>query len=961
MRDTVSFSAASAQARLEAVLDPGTAKPEPHAAGSCAVLSARGTLDGRPVRALVFDRGVAGGSIGAAESGLLAQAFDAARAGSEPVLLIIDSAGARLTEGLGALGAFRRLYRSVLACRASGIPMLALLARNCFGGASMLAFACEARVYSERTLLAVSGPAIIQKLGGAAQLDASSRDAVRSLMGGAARCRHGGEERLVDDTPAAFRAAALAWIAKRRTPYPQQLQARHRTLGTRLRRRGGVFPYPQPGAALPSQVAKRLSAMFPEGFRCALRDGVLWGLAQVNGAEVGVLGLVQGFKVGARSAWLLAEGARAYSRRRPGRPLLMLMDAPGQALTRIDEELILSDYLSHLPQVLYQIGRRHPLTLLITGEAAGAPYVSLAAPARRVLAFPEASLHELPPEAVAQVLGHAEEEDRSPGALLRLAVVDEILSAPKEVSRSERLFSGGRRRGGGTDPVDANHYSLIARCFPEDPDTPVLETDEGGVWTYGDLDRESARYACLLHGLGLQPGDRVAAQVEKSPQALVLYLAALRAGMAFLPLNTAYQTREIEYFLGDAEPGLMVCRPDAKHWIAPLARRAGTPHVLTLDERGGGTLADAVRGQPARFDTVPRAAGDLACIIYTSGTTGRSKGAMISHGNLSSNGLTLRDYWGFTGDDVLIHALPLFHVHGLFVAVHCVLLSGARMIFRRKFDAATAIGDFKRATVLMGVPTFYTRLLAEPGLTREACAGMRLFVSGSAPLLAETHRDFRERTGRAILERYGMSEAGMISSNPLHGERRAGTVGFPLPGITLRVADDQDRPLPVGEVGAIQIKGPNVFLGYWRAPEKTREEFAADGYFRTGDMGVVDRDGYLSIVGRAKDLVITGGYNVYPKEIELLIDEIPGVLESAVIGVPHPDFGEAVAAVVVRDRGGAGLTQESLIGQLKGRLAGYKVPTRVHFVDQLPRNAMGKVQKNELRIRFALAGDRVIK
>lgn len=950
MADTVSFSAAPALARLNGLLDPDSVRLDPAGGGECAVLCARGALGGRPVRVLAFDRSVAGGSIGALESARLAQGLDAARAGSEPVLLIIDSAGARLTEGLGALGAFRRLFGSVLAARASGVPMLALLARNCFGGASMLAFACDARVYSERTLLAVSGPAVIQKLGGARELDASDRDAVRSLMGGAARCRHGGPEQRVDDTAAAFRAAALAWIARPRTAYGDRLRARHRALGERLEQQAGPLTYPQPGAALPPQLTRRLTALFPAGSRCALQDGVLWGVARVGTAEVGLLGLMQGVKVGARAAWLLAHGAREYSRRRPGGALLLLMDAPGQALTRRDEELVLADYLSHLPQVLYRIGQRHPLTLLITGEAAGASYVSLAAPARRVLALRGASLYELPPEAVAQVLGHAQEEDRGPATLLRLGVVDEILSGSNPLARCRDLFVPARAP---RQSADANHYALIARCFPGDPQTPALETDEGGAWTYGDLHQESARYAHLLQALGLKPGDRVAAQVEKSPQALVLYLATLRAGMAFLPLNTAYQSREIEYFLKDARPGLMVCHPDARDRIEPLARRAGTRHLLTLDELGHGTLADAARRQPARFDTVPRSADDLACIIYTSGTTGRSKGAMISHGNLSSNGLTLRDYWGFTGRDVLIHALPLFHIHGLFVAAHCALLSGARMIFRRRFDAATAIRDFRRATVLMGVPTFYTRLLHEPALDREACAGMRLFVSGSAPLLAETHRDFRERTGHAILERYGMSEAGMITSNPLHGERRAGSVGLPLPGVTLRVADDRDRALPAGEVGSIQIRGPNVFLGYWRMSGKTREEFTADGYFRTGDVGLVKRDGYVSIVGRAKDLVITGGYNVYPKEIELLIDQIPGVLESAVIGVPHPDFGEAVTAVVVRTGDGAGLSEAAVVGQIKGQLAGYKVPKRVYFVDQLPRNAMGKVQKNELRVRFA--------
>ncbi|HSO08241.1 MAG TPA: malonyl-CoA synthase [Pelomicrobium sp.] len=503
--------------------------------------------------------------------------------------------------------------------------------------------------------------------------------------------------------------------------------------------------------------------------------------------------------------------------------------------------------------------------------------------------------------------------------------------------------------------MNANLYAILKRCFPASADAPLLESDTGERYSYGELDRETARLARFLVSLGLKPGDRVAAQIDKSPQGLFLYLATLRAGLVFLPLNTAYQKGEIGYFLGDAEPGLMVCRPDAEGWIAPLAKQAGTAHLLTLDEQGRGSFTDASADTDADFGIAESAERDLAALIYTSGTTGRSKGAMVSHGNLSSNGLTLRDYWRFTASDVLIHGLPMFHVHGLFVALTTVLGSGARLLFHRRFDAKAILADFARATVLMGVPTFYTRLLQEPGLTRDACRGMRLFVAGSAPLLAETHREWSARTGHAILERYGMSEAGMITSNPYDGERRAGTVGFPLPGVSLRIAGDDDRPLPDGEVGSIQIQGPNVFLGYWRMPEKTAEEFTADGWFRTGDVGTIGPDGYVAIVGRAKDLVISGGYNVYPKEIELLIDEMAGVKESAVIGVPHPDFGEAVTAVVVRDGSGAELSEQIIVQQLKSQLAGYKVPKRVHFVEELPRNTMGKVQKNVLREQYSKA------
>ncbi|MBI2311594.1 MAG: malonyl-CoA synthase [Betaproteobacteria bacterium] len=503
--------------------------------------------------------------------------------------------------------------------------------------------------------------------------------------------------------------------------------------------------------------------------------------------------------------------------------------------------------------------------------------------------------------------------------------------------------------------MNFNFYALIESRMPKERNAPLLETESGETFSYADLDRATARYAAFLTGLGLNKGDRVAAQVDKSPQALFLYLGCLRAGLCYLPLNTAYQKGEVGYFLQDAEPGAVVCRPAAEAWIRDLAREAGVPHVFTLDEEGRGSFADAAAGSPAVFATAVLAPDDLASIIYTSGTTGRSKGAMVTHKNLASNGEVLRQYWGFSAADVLFHALPLFHVHGLFVACHCVLLSGARMVFHRKFDPAAALTALPRCTVMMGVPTFYVRLLEAPGLTQEACRSMRLFISGSAPLLKDTFDAWRERTGQVILERYGMSEAGMITSNPLTGERRGGTVGFPLPGVSVRVADDADRPLPAEETGGVQIRGDNLFAGYWRLPEKTNEEFTADGWFRTGDVGSFDAGGYVHIVGRAKDLVISGGFNVYPKEIELVIDTLPGVVESAVIGVPHPDFGEAVTAVVVKDAK-AELTEDAVIAHVKSQLANFKVPKRVYFVNDLPRNTMGKVQKNILRDTYSKQG-----
>ncbi len=497
--------------------------------------------------------------------------------------------------------------------------------------------------------------------------------------------------------------------------------------------------------------------------------------------------------------------------------------------------------------------------------------------------------------------------------------------------------------------MTANFYSAVAASIDAGPERVFLETDDGKTHLRADLARESARFARLLIEAGAVRGDRVAVQVEKSPASLFLYLGCLRAGLVYLPLNTAYQRSELTYFLQDAQPRIVVCKPESLDLMRELS--AVATRVLTLDGEGRGSLADAAAALPSEFVTVDSAPDDVAVILYTSGTTGRSKGAMVTHRNLLSNARALIDCWGFSERDVLLHALPVFHIHGLFVANHCALLSGARVLWHRKFDPALVLRDLPRATVMMGVPTFYTRLLAQPQFDREVCRNMRLFISGSAPLLLETFEDFRARSGQTILERYGMSEAGMICSNPLDAQRRGGSVGFPLTGVSVRVANEQDRPLPRGDVGGIQIKGENVFAGYWHMPEKTREEFTADGYFRTGDVGTIDADGYVSIVGRAKDLIISGGYNVYPKEIELALDALPGVAESAVIGVPHPDFGETVAAVVVA-RKDAKLDPAAMIAELKKNFANYKVPKQVHVVEDLPRNAMGKVQKALLRERY---------
>ncbi len=484
------------------------------------------------------------------------------------------------------------------------------------------------------------------------------------------------------------------------------------------------------------------------------------------------------------------------------------------------------------------------------------------------------------------------------------------------------------------------------------PDRPLAFLDDGSVRSCGWILDRSARYANVLTRLGVAPGDRVAAQIRKSVEALALYLACVRSGAVFLPLNTAYTANEVGNFLDDAHPRVFVCDPASAESMSMTAARSET-RIETLGVMASeGSLAEAAKGAAAEFENAPRSASDIAAILYTSGTTGRSKGAMLSHENLLSNALVLKDYWRFTEDDVLLHILPIFHTHGLFVATNVVLVSGASMIFLPGFDTQSVIKELRNATVMMGVPTNYTRLLDDPAFTKDAAAHMRLFVSGSAPLLAETHARFHERTGHRILERYGMTETNMNTSNPYDGERRAGTVGFPLPGVDLRICDPETgAEVAKGQVGVIEVKGPNVFRGYWNMPKKTAEEFRSDGFFVTGDMARFDEDGYIHIIGRAKDLIISGGYNIYPKEIELLLDAQDGVKESAVIGAPHPDFGESPVAVIVCEPG-ANVDADRLLDAIRPQIARFKQPRKIFTVAELPRNTMGKVQKNILREKF---------
>ena len=505
---------------------------------------------------------------------------------------------------------------------------------------------------------------------------------------------------------------------------------------------------------------------------------------------------------------------------------------------------------------------------------------------------------------------------------------------------------------------NANLYANFRQHFPSDLKTELLATAEGRSVSYAEADEASARIANCLLELGAGPGDRVTVQVEKSVENLFLYFACLRAGLVYHPLNTAYKASELEYFLGNAEPAIVVCDSGSVATIESALSAAKTSvetdatvnALLTLDADGQGSLMEKAQTGSTQHEIAASEGADMAALLYSSGTTGQPKGIMLSHDNLRKNAETLVDAWGFSASDRLLHMLPIYHVHGLFVGVSCVLMSGASMVWYGGYSDAAAVSELPQCTVMMGVPTYYTRLLSNPDFGAECCKNMRLFVSGSAPLLSETFVEFQARTGHTILERYGMTETGMNSSNPLDGERRAGTVGPALPGVTARVVDDAGQILPEGETGNLQVQGPNVFPGYWRMPEKTAEDFTEDGFFNTGDKATKDADGYVSIVGRSKDMIISGGLNVYPKEIELVIDDMAGIKESAVIGVSHADFGEVAVAVIIAD--GEAPSGEEVIAHCKTQLANFKVPKRVEVIDALPRNAMGKVQKNLLRERF---------
>ncbi len=499
--------------------------------------------------------------------------------------------------------------------------------------------------------------------------------------------------------------------------------------------------------------------------------------------------------------------------------------------------------------------------------------------------------------------------------------------------------------------LDCNLYNHFSAQIGLYCDKILLTTEKEKSYSYRDIEQETARLANYLVGLGARKGDRISAQIEKSPQALCLYLACLRSGLVYHPLNPAYSAHELEYFIENAEPVIIICDPKQFHILQPLAESSHVSRMETLDGDGQGTLIDNSRDNSTEFEIVPRAENDMAALLYSSGTTGVPKGIMITHGNLLSNAKSLAEIWGVTNEDHLLHCLPTFHVHGLFIALNCMLLSGASMRWLAAFKTDLILKFLPQSTVMMGVPTYYTRLLDDPLFTTDMAQNIRLFISGSAPLKVETFAKFKQRTGHCILERYGMTETNINTSNPLEGERKPGTVGLPLPNVEVRIVDDEDKPLATGEIGNLQVRGPNVFIGYWRMADKTEESFTENHYFDTGDKGQIDAQGYVSIVGRSKDLIISGGLNIYPKEIEVLIDDISGVKESAVIGVPHSDFGEAVVAIIVEKQKNT-FKEEQIITSLKDKLANFKVPKRIIFLDELPRNAMGKVQKNILRDNY---------
>jgi len=899
------------------------------------------TVEGRPVTVVGFDYAVERGSIGAHEADQLVRVLRRAMQEPVPLVFLMDTSGVRVTEGAEGIAALRRLLRAALDARFAGVRMLALIARHCFGGASVLAASCEGRIVNARCMIGMSGPRMIEWSAIDGPAPANDADAARQLLGGEARAKVSPGFVLIDDDEQAYRTALSEWLRQGAgRPANDDLLAEDRA---RLRERlvnVRRWPPAGEGAAVVLHGANAFVAKSILGDRHEARQsGAVLDACAKDGSRRVLYGLLGGAKADAVDVLRLAEALADLPA--DTRQVSVLLDCESHSTRAADEQVILSEYLAYLALQTRHLHRRGiRVTLMVTGVAGGGILAALACAASEVGIVADGRLRVLPRAALAAINKSGAAYDSTPEHAVATGAVDAIFDSDTERANA----SNGNR----------NFYAVVAARWAERPDAECIESDRGVSYTFADIDCLSAQYAHALLALGCMRDDRVAVQVEKSAQALALFLACLRAGIIYLPLNTAYQPAELVQFLADAQPRVFVCREEQIDEMRELARGAGVPHVAGLNPAGLGSFAEAAAHRPVHFVTAARSEEDTATILYTSGTTGRSKGAMLSHRAMIWCARTLARCWAFSERDTLLHALPLFHGHGLFVSSCVALVSGARMIFHRKFDAAAVRDALPRATVFMAVPTFYHRLLADAAFDRDSIRGVRLFTSGSAPLSAQVHEAFHARTGFRIVERYGATETMILTSNPLQGERRAGSVGIPLPGVELRIANQEDRPLSMGEVGMIQVRGPGLFSGYWRMPEKTQEDFTADGFFRTGDLGTVSADGYLEITGRAKDMIISGGYNVYPIEIEGVLDSHPSVAESAVIGVPHPDFGEAVVAVIVPSD--ANCRAEELVSWVRTRLANYKVPKHVVVIDQLPRNALGKVQKNVLRESYASLG-----
>ncbi|HSV82767.1 MAG TPA: AMP-binding protein [Ramlibacter sp.] len=888
----------------------------------------RGVLHAQDTVLVAFDYRQQHGSIGVQEATQLVRVIGLARSWRAHLVFLLETSGIRVTDSTAGIGSLRRLLRAALDARLDGVRMLAVVLRSAFGGASLLASVCEKRVLQADALFAMSGPRLIAL---EPWQDGEGEGFVRRLLLGGARAGVSSDFVLVPPGLPAYADAIHTWLREAPTPVLnlQVLHGRTEALGHRLLQ-------PVPGTvggtgatALPQPMGDLLRAAFPEGFELR-RCGNVY-LADAPGSATRAVALVRREGASAQDALALARALADphLAGSMPGRCLL-LVDCESHSAAAGDEAAVLSECLAHLALVTRAVVRRgEQVDMVVAGHSGGGIHGTLSSAASTTAMTPDSRLFVLPRAAMGAI-GKAEDAQAgSPQVAVAAQAVDTVILAGEQAVADV-----------------GNFYELFARRVRENADAPCVHTEQGQVLTRRWMDQWSARYANALLAAGCVAGDRAAVQVEKSPQALALYLGCLRAGLVFLPLNTAYQASELAYLLADARPRVFVGTDTT------VAREAGIA-AFSFDAQGAGTLADAAAPCALEVPSQATAPEAIAALLYTSGTTGRPKGAMLSHRSLAHAARTLGTLWRFTDSDVLLHTLPLFHAHGLFISSNTALAAGASLLFQDKFDAPRVVEALGRATVFMGVPTYYHRLLGQPGLQPELCRNVRLFTCGSAPLSAEVHREFAQRTGHQIVERYGTTETMIISSNPLDGERRPGAVGLPLPGVEFRIADGDDQPLAAGEVGMIQVRGDGLFSGYWMKPEQSREEFSADGYFRTGDLGRVGEGGYVSITGRSKDLIISGGYNVYPAEVESAIDEMPSVRECAVIGKPHPDFGEAVVAFVIPTDATRPPHAADVIQWAKKRLANFKVPKQVVVVDELPRNVMGKVLKNQLRAGFA--------